>query len=167
MGNLDPSEKEMELLSKMQLEAAKMKGTEVEINLVDDFDLDINHDPEYKFLEGDSLDIILEERPSERFLKSLGWYSEEEDDLPLIAYISRDDWSGEKIKLLEGVKIILPFQISSEHGTRDYEIIKVKALPPNGIAYVANLVPIREKYEEEKEKDNEQNINYHILNKDE
>lgn len=167
MGSLDPSEKEMSLLSKFHIESAKLRGTEVTINYVEDTDLDVNHDPEYEFVEGEQLHLILEERPSERLLRSLDWFNEDEEDLPLIAYIAREDWDENKLHLLEGTRIELPYQISSEVGSKLYEMIKIKALPPNGLAYVCQLVPLREEYEEEKEEDSEENINYSYLNAEE
>ena len=164
MGKYDPTEKEMSLLSRMHIESARHRGTEVKINFVEDTNLDINHDPEYDFLDGEDLYLILDERPSEQLLRSLDWFSEDEENLPLIAYISREDWIKDKLNLLEGVKIEIPYKVSSNEGTREFEIIKVKALPPNQIAYVAHLVPLRGEYIEEKEGSTEEDVNYKYLN---
>lgn len=164
MGQLDPSMSvEMEMLSKQMLEAAKFWGTRVTISLVEDFELDIYQDPDYSFKPPESLDIILDQRPNVKVLRSLNWFNEDDEILPILAYISRDDVNSDQIEVLRGVRVELPYQIGLSEGTKLYKIGDARAMPPGGLFWVCKLVPVREEFVNDIDTE-EQNPNYTYLN---
>lgn len=167
MGSLDPNIKELSTLSKLQLEAAKQLGTEVEISFVQSTDLDNQHDPSYTFSTPKNISIILNERPQREVLRSLDWYNEDDEFTPLLAYISREDNEGLNIDMIMGTKVELPYKISGSAGTKIYEVLDVKSVPPSTLMWVCKLVPVRGKFDNEVDKNvNQDSDNFDILKVD-
>lgn len=144
MGNLDPSDKEVSLLSNMFLESAKQKGTEVVLSPIDKDNTDrtFQNDPEYAYLEDEDVNIILDERPDIKTLKSLNWYNEEDDLLPLLAYLSVKDIDEEYREVLKGAKVKVPFKLVGSDMVQKYIIEEVKF--SKYYVWVCKLVPDRE-----------------------
>lgn len=150
MGLLDPNmSNEMVMLTSQMLEAAKFWGTKVTIRLVENVNLDIYHDPDYDLKPPEELDIILDQRPNIKVLRSWNWYNEDDEILPILAYISRDNINSDQIEVLRGVRIELPYQIGLNEGTKLYKVGDARAFPPAGLYWVCRLVPVREKFENE------------------
>jgi len=167
MGNLDPSDRELSLLSKMQYEAAKQKGNKVTVSFVDNVTLNNQHDADIDFSVPEEIDIILDERPRKEVLRTYGWYSEDEDYVPLLAYISKEDWDGNYINLLRGMKVELPYEINSVEGTKIYKISQVRAVPPKSLFWVCRLTPYRDDFDNEVDENTNQDSNYEQLTVDE
>lgn len=145
MGSFDPSEKEIGLLSKMFLEAAAQKGTRVTISLVDKDNTDRTNqnDPNYSYFEDEDIDIILEERPDIKTLKSLNWFNEEDELLPILAYFSIKDVDDEYMEILKGTKVNLPYKVVNSEMGEKYIIEDIKF--SNHYVWVGKLVPDRDR----------------------
>lgn len=169
MGSLDPTDRELSLLAQMQLEAGRMKGTEVSIEFVESTTLNNQHDPEYSFSLPENLDIILQERPDKELLRSLDWYNEDEENQPIIAYITKEDLNGNNIDILLGTEVVINYDIQDSVGNRRFEIGKVKMIPPGSLVYVVQLVPVRDEYDYDTPVSNniDQDSGYSILKVDE
>jgi len=168
VGKLDPTDKEISLLSKMFLEAARHKGTEVTIQLVDkeNSDRTFQNDPNYAYFQEHDIDLILDERPDVKVLKSLNWYNEEDELLPILGYISLKDINDEHVEVLKGTKVKLPFKLVGNEMERDYQIEEVKF--SSYYVWVCKLVPDREEpdYEEDVSTNADQDTDFTFLKKD-
>lgn len=163
MGIYDPSEVELEMLSNYLLEAANHFGTRVNIEFVSSTSLDNQHDPSYTYLPPMELDIILDERPNIEVLRSLNWYSEDEDQLPFLAYISKADINGLPINTIKGTRISIPYTINDSSGIRKFTVSEAKAAPPNSVYWVCKLVPEREVFTSSAESNPKQDPNFTYL----
>jgi len=162
MGFLDPNSDEIKLISGFLLEAGFMLGTKVKMYLVNKANLDVYHDPSYDYEEEIEIDIVLDQRPQTKVLRHLHWYNENEEILPILAYISRYDWDDDFVSALKGLKLELPYQIGLNEGTRVYEVSDAKAFAPDGVYWVCRLTPVREEFVQE-HKESKQDPNYQFL----
>jgi len=166
MGVFDPSPKELSLISDFHLEAGKLLGTEVKIKFIDDRELDLYNDPNYDFESDMSLYIILDQRPRIRILEKLGWYDEDQDDLPMLAYFAKENLEGVDIKPVRGVQLLFEYSLEGED-QRLFEITKSHAQMPGPLYWVCALVPVRDKFSMESDIDEDfehvQDGNYEML----
>lgn len=167
MGSLDPSDEELSLLSKMQYEAAKQKGNKVSVKFVDNVELNNQHDADIDYDTLEELDIILQERPRKKVLRAYGWYNEDEEYVPILAYISKENWDGENLDLLRGMQIELPYNINNDNNSKIYSIAQVRAVPPKSLFWVCKLVPYREDFDNNVEDNENQDDGYNYLKVDE
>lgn len=169
MGFYDPNPKEQSFISDMHLEAARLFGTEVTIELIHTTDLNDQHDPSHTFEPPETLDIILDERPDQKLLRSLNWYNEDEEIQPIIAYISKEDNDNVNLEIINGIELELPYDINGSTGTRKYEIGKVQANQPGPLYWICQLVPVREEddYASEVESNTDQDSKFTYLKVDE
>jgi len=173
MGFLDPIKKERDLQRKFFIEAAYMKGTEVTLVLPTEVDRNIYHDPEIdSYEEGLEIDIILDQRPDRRMLEKLNWYKEEDDILPLVAYIGsiksirdeefvKPEEYPEYLKVMRESIIKVETQMIEEFEEDQYLISDIAKTPY--YVWVCKLTPYRYDHIEEDIGKENQEANYNIL----
>ena len=136
MGLIRPDANETDLLQNIFADAAFLTGDPCSLELYlsyvdDDLNTGILSDPvSYE------TNIFFEENPSVRTLKSLSWYSEDEEILPSIVYMPVK--VGDiKIQIREGSKVV----ISIGTFKKEYKISSIKAPYNSVIFYTCKLVP--------------------------
>lgn len=82
-----PTIEEKRMMTLDFLEASYMHGNKVAIHTVDDYDVSILNAEDYKYNEPVETYIIFDDRPKVQLLKKLGWYREDDEIKPSLAYI--------------------------------------------------------------------------------
>lgn len=137
MVRMVPDNNELSLLRDMFYDAASMYGEECSITLYnsyssDDFDGTLGDPITY------NVGVFFEEYPQVRLLKSLNWYSEDEEILPSILYIPKVI-NGSEIEIREGSRVDV--KIDGGNFNKSYKISSVKVPYNNVIFYICKLVP--------------------------
>lgn len=84
---IQPSIQEKNYLTIQMLEAGYMQGSKVDITPVDEYNLTSLSGEQFTYKEPVETYIIYDERPKVQVLKKFGWYREDEENLPQLAYI--------------------------------------------------------------------------------
>lgn len=172
MGKLDPARKERDLMRKWFLEGAHLRGTNVTLELPEDVDRDIYYDPSIDEFDTFEIDLVLDERPDKRTLENLNWYHEDEDYVPLLAYIGTklpEEYHNDENKYLHILRnslIKIEDHFLETFETNIFEVSDIKRTPY--YVWVCNLTPFREEYEEDEipegcEVEDFDDENYNIL----
>lgn len=86
------------------------------------------------FSEPEDLDIIFEEHPPQKTLKTLGWYSEDKENRPMIAHLPFDT------KNLEfGCRLLLPHGITGQY--KVFKITEISTIMIYPDRYFVKLAP--------------------------
>jgi hypothetical protein len=133
VGKLSPSTKELSFLRDEFSEAAMFTGQEVTVTLY------MNYDPNTGVVSDPvtySTGVFFDEYPNVRTLKSLSWYSEDDEILPSIIYIPKRI-EGTDVEIREESK--LDIQIGNYH--KQYRFANVRAPYLNEIYFTCKLTP--------------------------
>lgn len=84
---IQPTIEEKRLLTLKFLEASVMQGSKVTITPVDKLDISKLSGESASYLEPIDTYITFDDRPSVKLLRSYGWYREDQEILPIVAYI--------------------------------------------------------------------------------
>jgi len=165
MGQFDPSTREINLITGQFLEAAKLQGTSVRVKLVDSAERDLYKDPDYKFKIVKDLDIILDEQPTRNILETYGWYNEHDEQMPLIAYISKHDDQGKLVRPTVGSMVIIPYTLAEDTILeRRYIVSDAKLTNPGSWMWICKLTPYRKDFENERDPEEDYDDNFDFIN---
>lgn len=84
---IQPRIEEKRYITLQLLEASFVSGNEVDITPVDEYTLTDLSGEQFTYLPKVSTYVIFDERPKVHLLKNLGWYREDSEIVPIIAYI--------------------------------------------------------------------------------
>lgn len=142
MGLFSYKESEFNMLKNVYTEANKLFGIECTYYPPLSVDKDTANDPFIVLGDGSEVSVIFDSHPK-TVLKSLNWYSQDKDILPLVAYISDISNSGETLNIAQYGKIKIPY-VMKEHGTQLFQIDKVQGDTLNPLIWTCSLVPCTE-----------------------
>lgn len=162
MGKFDPAEKEINLQSHYFIEAAELLGTKIKIALMVDFEKDLYKDPTFDRTGGEDLDIILNERPNRKYLESLGWFNEDSEVVPIIAYIGKKDNNGDLIKVTIGSLIRLPYELGEDEDYKFYLITDMVSESIGTVWWTCKLTPYKSEFSQTHTEDQDSENFKHI-----
>ena len=170
MGVLTPSKNEIILHRKMFHEKAKLLGVDGFHYPVKTYDTQsMYHDfDQLTYEEKRPLRFIFEDMPKPQTLKQLGWFIEDNSELPCVAYTPWWDLEGNK-ELAPKIGDIISIQdpiIGDETPTeRKFQVTSVNSNLYYMINYILKLVPFREVSNAAREENPESNDgDYKYLN---
>ncbi|AWD93020.1 hypothetical protein HSE3_gp068 [Bacillus phage vB_BceM-HSE3] len=137
---------------------------------------DLYNDPNYIYEPALEVDIILDENPEIRYLKSLGWYVEGAEMTFILAKIPARTEQGVDLDIREGVRVTIghKFHPDGWRGGRSFLISNVKGSGTQSLFYICKLVPTKlidrntQKHDDPKtpEVETEENSRLDTLNND-
>lgn len=147
MGLLTPSAKEILLLQRQFEEKCRMIGVEGYYYEIKDLNLSITSKwDNIHFFDPVKINFLFEDMPNPKTLRNLGWWDDNDDTTPPIAYLpwhvnNTKEGSTYELKPAVGSKIELPDPIGD--GSRFYEIVEVNANTIYLIYSIVKLTPLR------------------------
>lgn len=143
MGKFDMSPNEMFLFDSFFEEGAYFLGRSAKLYQVDLASHQPLGDTCYTYLSPVDINMYFAENPNVKTLESIGWFSEDDEELPHIGYLPKHDVNGVNIKVTVGARIELPYTLLAG-GTQLFEVTAVK-IQTTPMWYTVKLVPVRQK----------------------
>lgn len=169
---IQPTLEEKRYITLQFLEAAFMSGSEVNITTVDSYGLTTLSGEHFTYDDPLNTYVIFDERPTPKLLQKYGWFRENADQIPIIAYIpthllyskSTNEVVNELVLNGDDMQDLVQFGESANYELRELKIIRGTILDiyydfaPTAlnkfyvadvktdlvsINYVANLVPYK------------------------
>jgi hypothetical protein len=139
VGSIGISDSERAFLGQIFADAAGSAGSDCVLTLYNKY-TDGDLQGQYSEPVTYSTSVIFDEYPSVKTLRSLNWYSEDEEILPCIIHIP-SFIDNKEISIRKGSRIDLKFG----NYTKNYTIAEVKAPYMNIVWYTCKLVPYFDK----------------------
>lgn len=144
-GKLYPSFKEIELYRKNFVEGANLQGRSGYLYEVDSIE-QINTDEYYNWKSPVVVSYYLVENPKKSTLLKLGWYTEDNDNRPIICYLTFKDEDNKPINPSEGAILEISARLDPHNGdsfqTEKFDIVKVST-DYDLAMFICNLAPHR------------------------
>jgi len=170
-GKLGPTEQEIKLMRQWFTEAASLIGDGMNVRIIKGFDLNLYNDPtEVKFEEevenqaSKVFDdyVFVEQKPDLETLRSMGWYSEDEEILPIIMYLPYDVVEESESPL--GIIVEFPFLMRERY--RVFEIVRAKMSSHGPVHWKCKIAPVRLLYDFESDQSEGQSEWFSVINLD-
>lgn len=146
-GKLAPSFREIEMYRKNFVEGANLQGRIGNLYQVESSE-QINTDEYYIWKSPVEVSYYLVDNPRKSILMRYGWYTEDKDNQPIIAYLTFKDSNNKNINPSEGaiLEISAMYDPHNENSyqTKKFDIVKV-ATDMDLAMFICNLAPHREK----------------------
>lgn len=116
-GSLLPDERALLYLRKQFVQSAKLQGRIGKFYQVRSFSIK-GTDQKYVYEEPVDVAYHLNETPSRKLLTKYGWFVEDQEQLPILLYLTYHDLSDKPIRIDEGAQI----ELSGKHSIRENDI---------------------------------------------
>jgi hypothetical protein len=138
-------------------ESFRLLGLEVRLHQIDTATQDFNRHSKYTYKDAVTAHVMWYDSPEIRVLKGLGWYSEDSESLPILAYVPRQsEDNSTTYDVREGALIEIGYSTTLiAPTTTKFEISRVKSNGVTNLFYICQLVPYREDTPEEDPTPNE------------
>lgn len=147
-GKLYPSFREIEFYRKNFVEGANLQGRSGFLYQVDSVRI-INTDEYYEWKSPIKVSYYLIENPKKSVLLKYGWYTEDKENQPIIAYLTFKDEDNKPINPSEGSILEISARLDphneNSYQTQKFDIVKV-VTDYDLALFICNLTPHREKH---------------------
>lgn len=116
-GSLLPDERALLYLRKQFVQSAKLQGRIGKFYQVRSFSIK-GTDQKYVYEEPVDVAYHLNETPSRKLLTKYGWFVEDQEQLPILLYLTYHDLNDKPIRIDEGAQI----ELSGKHSIRENDI---------------------------------------------
>lgn len=144
MGLFDPTPNEMSLIQNWFSGASNFLGNEMYFYPVLNYPYENPQgDPIPQWGSPILVNGILDPRPSRRTLNGLGWYSEDPDLTPILAYLPANDRNGNPLQVTQDARIGLPHELDGFNEVKQFEIKKFLSTSIPIFYWICYVVPTR------------------------
>lgn len=162
-GKLSPSQGEKDLLVRWHNESAGLRGVFCTYYPVAESVANLYSDRQIVYEDPVELYIHLDQYPSIKFLRNLGWYVEDKDNLPILAYLphstyGQDYWTPhheaqppvpdmEYLPVKRGAKLVLHSNVADSLNEREFIVTDTRTGELPHVATICKLAPVRMLYQ--------------------